>query len=217
MNKFKRNGLMIVFEGTDGSGKSTIINNLSDVLNVCFSKSFIDYYHWRPGVILRRKHEKAGEEIIITNPHAKKPYGYTKSFIKFMIINLDYIIGYWIKIRWQLAGGHLVIFDRYYYDYYIDKIRYRLNINDKMIDIFSFAIPKPDLTFLLIGDAQKLYERKKEISVEEIESHLERLLKNQNKFINSKIIDVNQDIEKVMNDVLSEIISIWKKKMFRRH
>ena len=41
-------GVMVAFLGTDGSGKSTIISNLSVVLERTFDESQIKYYHWRP-------------------------------------------------------------------------------------------------------------------------------------------------------------------------
>lgn len=212
----KKSGLMIAVEGTDGSGKSTIINCLPDVLGNTFTKDFINYYHWRPGIIKSKKKNENGEERVVSNPHAKKAYGRIKSFAKFMFFNVDYILGYWLEVRWLLAKGHLIIFDRYYYDYYLDKIRYRLTISDGILNFFKRFIPKPDITFLLIGDAQVLYERKKEISVPEIQEQTRRLLKNQTNFNNSKIIDVNQSIDKVVNQVSVEILNACAEKYKNR-
>lgn len=199
-------GIMVVFEGTDGSGKSTIIDSLPDVLGNSFPKGMIDYYHWRPGLIKKEKTSKYGKVTVVTEPHAKEPYGKIKSFIKFMFFNLDYILGYWCKIRWQVSKGHLVVFDRYYYDYYLDKLRYRLDISDRILDLLKKIIPKPDITFLLVGDSQILYERKKEIPIEEIERQIQRIKKKQNKFNNSVIIDVNKSIEEVVEDVSIQIL-----------
>ncbi|MCC8060609.1 MAG: hypothetical protein LIO81_07230 [Clostridiales bacterium] len=205
-------GLMVAFEGTDGSGKSTIINGLEQVLESSFPEGMLDYYHWRPGFIKKEKRTSSGEAIIVTEPHAKKPYGRTKSFLKFAFFNLDYFLGYWFKVRWQLSKGHLVVFDRYYYDYYMDKIRYRLSISDKVLDFFRFMIPKPDVTFLLIGDPQVLYERKKEIDVSEIEEQIQRLQANENKFAHSIEVDVNESIENVVYNVAEEILSMCSRK-----
>ena len=207
LNKiFHKAGLMVVFEGTDGSGKSTIIDGISRVLENSFPNGMFDYYHWRPGVIKKEKKSADGNKIEVTEPHAKKPYGRLKSFAKFMFFNIDYIVGYWIKVRWQISKGHLVIFDRYYYDYYLDKLRYRLTISDRTLNFFRVVIPKPDITFLLVGDAQTLYERKKEISVDEIQEQIDLLLKNKDKFRNSVVIDVNQSIESVVHEVSASIL-----------
>lgn len=201
-----RSGTMIVFEGTDGSGKSTIIKRLPDILSNSFPGDMTDYYHWRPGFIKKETKMKDGKVIVVTDPHAKKPYGRAKSFAKFMFFNLDYILGYWLKVRIQLAKGHLVIFDRYYYDYYLDKLRYRLTISDTVLNLFKCLIPKPDITFLLIGDAKVLYDRKKEISVEEIEEQLHRIKYCSKWFNNSCVIDVNQDINTVTYNVAKNIL-----------
>lgn len=208
-------GIMIAFEGTDGSGKSTIIDSLPGVLGNSFPEGMTDYYHWRPGFIKKEKTSKNGEVNVVTEPHAKAPYGKIKSFAKFMFLNLDYFLGYWCNIRWEIAKGHLVIFDRYYYDYYLDKLRYRLNISDKILDLFKVLIPKPDITFILVGDPQTLYERKREISVQEIQAQIERLLKNKNKFNNSVVIDVNKSVEDVVKDVSEHILETCVSKVGR--
>lgn len=208
-------GIMVAFEGTDGSGKSTIINSLPDVLGNSFPEGMMDYFHWRPGFIKKEKTSKNGEAVVVTEPHAKEPYGKLKSFAKFMFFNLDYFFGYWCNIRWKIAKGHLVIFDRYYYDYYLDKLRYRLSISDNILDLFKAIIPKPDITFVLLGDPQTLYERKKEISVNEIQAQIDRLLKNKDKFNNSVVIDVNKAVEDVVKDVSEYILETCASKIGR--
>lgn len=199
-------GIMVVFEGTDGSGKSTIIDSMPNIMYRSYDSSYIDYYHWRPGVIKREKKEKDRNNIIVSDPHALKPYGRIKSFFKFCFFNIDYLVGYIVKIRWQLAKGHIVVFDRYYYDYYLDKIRYRLSISNRVIDVFKSIIPKPGITFLLIGDPEVLYERKREISIKEIEAQIRRLMGNMGKFNNPCIVDVNNPIDIVCGDVCNQIL-----------
>lgn len=194
-------GLMVVFEGTDGSGKSTIIENLPIVLENTFPRDMIDYYHWRPAFIKKERKNKDGTPIVVSDPHGQKPYGYIKSFLKFMFFNLDYIIGYYMKINLQVAKGHLVVFDRYYYDYYLDKIRYRLKISDKVITTFGKIIPKPDITFLLVGTPEVLYGRKKEISISEIKSQIDSIFRNKANFSNPCIINVDQSIQSVVKTV----------------
>lgn len=211
----KKAGIMVAFEGSDGSGKSTIINALPFVLGNSFPQDMQDYYHWRPGFIKKEKKSIDEESIAVTEPHAKKPYGRIRSFIKFMFFNMDYILGYWCKVRWQIAKGHLVIFDRYYYDYYLDKLRYRLTISDFTLDLFKCLIPKPDLTLLLVGDAEILYERKKEISIEEIQEQINRMIEKKNCFSNPVVIDVNQSIENVVNQVAYSILSSASNKVER--
>lgn len=196
----RKKGLLVVFEGTDGSGKTTIIDALPSQIN--YRKDEIVYYHWRPGFIKspnKNSNENTGE--ICTDPHGKQPYGKLVSLGKFLYFNLDYIFGYQFKIKKDLREDKLVVFDRYYYDYYLDKMRYRLDISDTWLNFCLRMIPKPDYTFLLVGDAETLYNRKKEISIEEIQEQVNKLLAMKQKFTNSIVIDVNQNIEDVVKQV----------------
>ena len=203
----KKSGTMIVFEGCDGSGKTTIIENIPQVLNRTFNDDMIDYFHWRPGFIKSPKKESNNKSnAICIEPHKYKPYGKFVSIIKFMYFNLDFILGYWLKVRIALSKGKLVIFDRYYYDYYLDKIRYRLNISNKLLDFSKIFIPKPKITFLLVGEPKVLYERKREIPIEEIDKQIGRIIDNKDKFYNSHVINVNNDIETVVNEVCIGIL-----------
>ena len=206
-------GPMVVFEGTDGSGKTTIINGLPEVLERTFNGNLIDYYHWRPN-FLKSPNPKSNENtgLVCAEPHGKKPYNKVVSFGKFIYFNLDYILGYFFKTRIQQSKGRMVIFDRYYYDYYLDKLRYRLNISDAVLDFFKPFIPKPDVTLLLTGDAQVLYERKREISIEEIQGQIDRMLEKKDCFHNPVVIDVNQPIDAVVNSVAKEILEYAHKR-----
>lgn len=207
-------GPMVVFEGTDGSGKTTIIDGLPKVLERTFNENLINYYHWRPN-FLRSLNPKANTNTgsVCTEPHAKKPYNKMVSFGKFMYYNLDFVLGYFFKTRIQQSKGMMVIFDRYYYDYYFDKLRYRLDVSSVVLDIFKVFIPKPDLTLLLVGDAKTLYERKKEIPVKEIQRQLDWMMKKKDSFHNVVLIDVNQPVQDVIDNTACEILEICARKI----
>lgn len=199
-------GMMIVFLGADGSGKSTIIEGLPNCIGNTFDKTQIEYYHWRPGFLKSPKGDKSGSKEDSNEPHKRRPYNKAISLIKFSYYNLDYILGYFFCIKPALAKNKLVIFDRYYYDYMLDKYRYRLDIPDLLIRTMMCIIPKPQITFLLIGDPTVLYERKHELSVEEIAEQIKRLMLIKNIVPNHKVIDVNKSIDDVIANVSCEIL-----------
>jgi len=207
---FNRKGICIVFLGTDGSGKSTIIDNVQEVLKQSYPREYVSYFHWRPKLILNRKRKQNG--CTVTNPHEKKPYNKLISIIKFLTFNIDYILGYWLLVYPKLAKNSLVIFDRYYYDYFIDMYRYRIDLNINIIKFFNRLIPNPDITFLLTGDSKVIYERKKEISIEEIDNQISSIAINKKYFNNPKDIDVNKSIHDVIINVCEEILNFSKRR-----
>ena len=201
-------GIMTVFQGTDGSGKSSIIQMLPKILGNSFTGDTLNYYHWRPGFLkAEKKSDEEGNPITDLRPHTHPPDNRLRSFLKLGFYTLDYIFGYCFKVRKQLAQGHLVVFDRYFYDFYIDKIRYRLTISNNVIRFFHTLIPTPAITFLLVGDADKIYARKKEISAEEIQLQINRLHEYKHFFSNPIVIDVNQKLPDVCFDVCREILN----------
>lgn len=207
-------GIMIAFLGTDGSGKSSIINRLPEVLERSFDQTQIRYYHSRPRLLAGR--DKDGSSAgSVTDPHGKKPYGRLLSLIKFLYLNMDYILGYWLSVKLCLGKTQLVVFDRYYYDYLLDKYRYRLKLNDHIIQGCRHLIPKPDITFLLVGDPEVLYLRKKELPLTEVEQQVSRLLEKKDLFPNSRVIDVNRDLDETVFTVSKHILDYMKDREHR--
>lgn len=202
----RRAGLMVALQGTDGSGKTTIIDALPSVLGNSFPKDLTDYYHWRPGFLKSEKKCADGTTMVVSNPHETKPQSFLMSLAKLAFFSLDYLIGYWGRVRWQVAKGHLVVFDRYYYDFYLDKIRYRLKLGNFWVRLFQFFVPEPDITFLLTGDAEPIYERKKEVPLEEVQRQIEALQTYKKCFANPISINVVQPIKKVVNDVAGAVL-----------
>lgn len=195
-------GIVAAFQGTDGSGKTTIIDALPHMLGNTWPEDSIRYFHCRPYVLEPSKQEKKGApHVACTNPHAKTPYGKLKSFAKLCYCIFDYIIGWCGPIHLERAKGHLVIFDRYYYDFYLDKLRYRFNLSDRILRLMQHFVPKPNITFVLTGEAEPIWARKKEISLEEVKQQIRLMEQYENLFANPCRIDVVQPIEKVVNDV----------------
>lgn len=208
-----RKGLIVAFQGTDGSGKTTIINGLPEILGNTFSNNTLNYYHWRPGIIKPEKTSNGnGEPIVNTQPHLLPPYGKIISFLKMLFYTVDYILGYWLKVYWQAAQGHLVVFDRYYYDFYMDKRRYRLNTSDKLIRFLQLFIPEPDITFVLLGEAEKIHARKNELPLEEVERQINTLQRYKERFKVPVVIDVCRPISQVVHEVALNILN----KLFSR-
>lgn len=174
---FRRPGYVIAVLGTDGSGKSTIINAITPWLDECFHHGVV-YNHLRPnalpdlGVVLGKKEApKKGEEPKVNeNPHGLNPSGFVGSLVRWGYYMIDYTFGYMKTVLPQvLTKSKVFIFDRYYYDYYIDQRRSRTSLPHWILRFGECFVPSPDLTLCLGGDPKKIYERKPETSLQEVE------------------------------------------------
>lgn len=172
---FKRPGYVIVVEGTDGSGKSFIINSITPILNGAFHNGVV-YNHLRPNVIpdiaeLMGKRKKAEKDkvTVVSDPHAGKQSGFIGSFIRWSYYMIDYTFGY-LKSVWPAihTKSKVFVFDRYYYEYYFDQKRSHTSLPKWILRIGEWMLPKPDMILCLGGDPQKIYERKPETSLEEV-------------------------------------------------
>ena len=177
-----RPGYVISVQGTDGSGKSTIINAITPWLDESFHHGVV-YNHLRPNVfpelgVLLGKRKKTNKPVVVTDPHAQKPSGFVGSLIRWGYYMLDYTIGYMKAITpFIYTKSRVFIFDRYYYDYYIDPFRSRTSLPRWILRFGEIFVPTPDLILCLGGNPSKIYERKPEISLEEVKRQTKALHK----------------------------------------
>lgn len=201
----KPKGKMIVILGSDGSGKTTVINNISTTCKSLFNNIVIK--HWRPNLLVRPNVNKRKiQESDYSQPHKLKPYGKVISFFRFLYYNIDYILGYYFKVLPIKIRGGLFIFDRYYYDYYVDKQRYRMNLSDRTIRFFERIIPKPDVVILYTGSAETIHQRKEELTIDELKTQNDRILKLNKRIKNSIIVNCTQDIMGQIKETINIII-----------
>lgn len=171
---FKPTGYTVAVLGTDGSGKSFIINSITPILNEAFHKG-VKYEHMRPNLIpsiavLTGRKDKNERVEVCSNPHASKPSGFIGSLVRLSYYWIDYTWGYFRKVYLDKTfKSHVWIFDRYYYDYYIDQTRSGIKLPSWIVKFYGLSVPSPDITICLGGDPQKIYERKPETSLEEVQ------------------------------------------------
>lgn len=174
---FKYPGYCVAFLGTDGSGKSTLIEKVTPVLYQMMHHP-IEYRHLRPGLLpsLARLAGKPQMSGPVTNPHGGKPSGWIASLVRFFYYYIDYTLGYYLRIfPWLVKRPTLVICDRYYYEYMIDPRRCAVRLLPGFARFFSWFIPKPDLILCLGGDPEKIYARKPETSLGEVKRQVAAL------------------------------------------
>lgn len=213
----KRPGYVIVVEGTDGSGKSTIINAITPILNEGFHNGIV-YNHLRPNVIpdmgvLIGKRERTKSVEVVSNPHAEKQSGLFGSFVRWGYYMIDYTFGY-LKAVYPVihTKSKIFIFDRYYYDYYIDQKRSKTNLPNWVLKFGERFLPKPDIILCLGGDPEKIYKRKPETSLEEVTRQTNALKHFCNNHKNAVWIDTCTNIETSTKDAMTAICNMMAKR-----
>lgn len=213
---FHQPGYTIAVLGTDGSGKSFIINSITPILNEAFHNG-VHYEHMRPNylsslaVVTGRK--KADTHNICTDPHSSKSSGFVGSVARLTYYWIDYTYGYFRKVFMDKAfKTHLWIFDRYYYDYLIDQRRARVNLPEWIIKLYGILVPRPDLTLCLGGDPEKIYDRKPETSLAEVKRQTEALKTFCKKSKNTAWIDTTLKPEESIDAAMTAILNMLSKR-----
>lgn len=146
-------GLMVVFLGLDGSGKSTVMARVLQDLGGVFRGGRC--YHQRPRVLW------AGvEDRTVRGPRPMPRRNRLASLVKLALWAADYWMGFLCEIFPRLVQSGLVLFDRYYYDLLVDPRRYRYGGPPVAALALGRVLPRPDLVILLdapeaVSDARR--------------------------------------------------------------
>jgi thymidylate kinase len=172
-------GRAVAVMGTDGSGKTTLINAMMPVLGEV-THNELQYKHLRPGLLPAlsavTKGKSSCEDETVARPHEKKPSGWMMSLVRLMYYATDYYLGYWVKVYPNLMKrAHICIFDRYYYDFLIDPRRMRISLPRWIVAAVFKLAPQPSLVLCLGGEPETIYQRKPETSLDEVTRQVENL------------------------------------------
>ncbi|MBA3017834.1 MAG: hypothetical protein KJ550_12590 [Proteobacteria bacterium] len=193
--------------GTDGSGKSTIIEGIRPPLESALHTK-LNYEHMRPNLLpsIACLFGRQTEDGPVTNPHGSKASGFFGSFLRLSYYSLDYILGYWLKVYpAKVKRPCLYVFDRYFYDFITDPARSRISLPKWLIKLFAILIPTPDLILCLGADPAVIHARKPELPLIEVERQISELKKFCDSSPNAVWIDTAQSIEKSIDHALEAI------------
>ena len=150
-------GLVVAILGMDGSGKSTVLKKVEQDLLPAFRRT--KYAHLRPS--LKRRKSAAP----VSKPHAKPPRVAILSALKLFFWLFEYLVGWLADVYPRKISSTLVLFDRYYYDIYVDPARYRYGGPLWLSRLVGRFVPKPDILILLDLPAEKAIARKPEVEL----------------------------------------------------
>jgi thymidylate kinase len=203
-------GVSIVFFGPDGCGKTSVANGLKQHLQKTFYQERSIHCHWKP---VRQKGEGVAPN---EDPHARPARNPALSLAYFIYHYLPFIWGWWLHIKPVLFRDGLVIIDRYYYDFFVDLRRYRLNLPQWIVKLGFVFVKKPDLVFCLDAAPEVLQARKKEVSFEECKRQREAYRELATTLPNGQVIDAAQPLEQVVADVQRVVLEYMAGRTSRR-
>jgi thymidylate kinase len=173
----RRSISVLAVVGPDGVGKTTFIDLLRHELARILVKDpeSIKVSHFRPRLLpnikeLFRKGSTDAAEF--SQPHRAAPAGPLGSLARISYYWLDYVIGYWLLVRWRSPREHVYVFDRYFYDFLVDPQRSRISLPMWVRRAFLAITPEPSLVFFLDCPAEVVHQRKQELPLKEIERQM---------------------------------------------
>lgn len=215
--KYKK---FIAVEAPDGTGKTTFIDELCVRLAEMFVCDIekMHVYHFRPTILpnLGAVGEKAGvmkQDTDFTNPHRNKPANKISSFIRMAYYWMDYIIGGIICIRKDVQFDKFSIFDRYIYDFIVDPYRSRINLPLPIRKLFVKTVHQPQIVFVLMADAEVVYNRKQELTLYEITRQLKEFKKLKDVSSNCFMLNANLTPDEIVDEAMKVIMDKYTLKV----
>ncbi|WP_386685008.1 hypothetical protein [Loktanella sp. R86503] len=208
---FHSPGIVVSVLGTDGAGKSTIIEAIRPVLEEATHTS-LQVRHLRPNFLPPLSRLKLGDSSPnigpVTDPHASRPSGRVGSIVRLLWLWADYILGYWLIVRPRISRAPVVfIFDRYADDLALDPHRFRLGVFKGLARRVPLLVPRPDVTIALYAEPEAIHARKPELPLEEVARQIEELKAWAEKRPEAVLVSTSGSIEAARDAVLSAIVT----------
>lgn len=189
----------LAFLGCDGSGKSAVIERVSQALEaegVALTRG-----HWRP------KAFSAAETDHIPSaddPHGQASRGTLSSIAKLGWLWCNWWVG-WLRGLGNARKQGVLLFDRYHADLLVDPRRYRYGGPRVLARWASHLMPQPDLAFFLDAPPEVLLGRKNEVDLNTLSELRKGYLELCASHSRINVIDANRTLDEVVQDVLTRI------------
>lgn len=213
---FRPCGKMIAVMGTDGAGKTTVLEAILPVIRAMNHNGTV-VHHLKPDLLPplgRFRGVKSEPGRVCATPHASRPSDFAFSLVRVAYLLLDYVLGYWLKVRVRIAKTPIAywILDRYADDLLIDPRRFRVKLPQGVLKALLFLVPRPDLILCLGGEPEKIYARKPETSLEEVRRQVAALRRFCDDNPRAVWIDTTGPVEASANAALTAILSRLQKR-----
>jgi len=201
-------GLVVAFLGPDGSGKSTVIEQVAPALAPLFRRQ--RRYHFRPDPFgLGLPTASSGRTAL---PHRRSawllaPFVSLVAWAKLAYYLLDYWVGY-ARSVWPLTvRTGLAAFDRYFHDLAIDPVRLRHRGPMAMARLLERLVPAPDLSIVMHAPTWAMQARKQEVPPAETERQRTEYVRLVGRLPRSHVVDATRPVAQVTRQVLEIILA----------
>lgn len=201
-------GFVLAIMGPDGSGKTTVINQLKEDIAPAFRR--IQQFHLFPI-------PQTGKESPDNNPQGKKCRGVFLSFLKLLYLLFIYTKGHLLYVIPKKIRSTLTIYDRYYDDILIDPLRYQNGTPDWMVKLIRIFIKEPELWITLDCPTDVIQARKAEVTADETERQRISYLKLAGTKNNCLVLNTNRDINEISTEAARFISDILRQRTFKRY
>jgi len=191
----KKREPIIVFHGTDGVGKTTLIDLILEDFQAKHIKIYTKHSGGKQGTLLPSRKKKR------KNQNNGKVY----DSLRLLYHTIDFIHMYFTVLYTSSIYGKRIILDKYY-TYLIKHEDMGFNVPKWLPTIlYKFFIPKPDIFILLWNEPEEVLKRKQERTYDEIvedQKQLEQFGSLSKKFYKIKTDKSPEELKKEVFDIL---------------
>lgn len=169
INRRNRPGAFVVLVGPDGSGKTTVAEFLATQAKADFFSSSLHHFNIKtfPRLATLLMRRNSGPDYTIAGSGTRAPIqSARRAWIYMIYYGTELMVYSHFRLKRRLRLGQLVIFDRYFHDWFFQR-SYR-RASRPAIRAFLARAVRPDLVVYLTGEPAKINARKPELSAEEI-------------------------------------------------